>query len=236
MAKITYNALNNKAASVQYATIGEFATPIDDPERAGYIFSHWCQDAAATVRFDFETTPITGDLVLYGAWEKLCSVFFDSQGGTKVETQSVKQNSLCAYPLTPAKENYIFLYWTAEYSYDEETETASFGSPFDFYSGITDDITLYAVFSQVSNTLSFNSMGGSEVEEQTVLLTDYATEPEPPTREGYSFVRWTTDEEGTNEFVFETTLLTSNRTLFANWTLDYHTVSFNSMGGTEFEA
>lgn len=235
-AKITYNALNSKASTAQYVAIGEYATPIDDPEKSGCIFSQWCTDAAATTKFDFETTAVTGDLVLYAAWEKMCSVFFDSQGGTKVETQSVKQNSLCAYPLTPTKDNYIFLYWTAEYSYDEETETASYGAPFDFYSGITDDITLYAVFSQVSNTLSFNSMGGSAVESQTVLLAEYATEPEPPTREGYSFARWTTDEEGTNEFFFATTRLTQDRTLFANWSLDYHTVSFNSMGGTEFAA
>ena len=234
-AKITYNALNNKASTAQYVAIGEHATPIDDPEKSGYIFSRWCSDAACTTKFDFETTAITGDIVLYAAWEKLCSVFFDSNGGTRVETQPVKQNSLCAYPLTPEKENYRFLYWTDSYSYDEETGEEIIGGPFDFYSGITDDVTLYAVYSQVSNTLSFNSMGGSAVESQTVLLGEKAKEPDAPDREGYSFTRWTTDEEGTNEFRFDAVILTRDRTLFANWDLDYHTVSFDSRGGTEFE-
>ena len=233
-AKITYNALNNKASTAQYVAIGEYATPIDDPEKSGYVFSQWCTDAACTTKFDFETTAITGDLVLYAAWEKLCSVFFDSQGGTKIETQSVRQNSLCSYPLTPEKENYIFLYWTDSYSYDEETETASFGAAFDFYSGITDDTTLYAVYSQVSNTLSFNSMGGSAVESQTVLLDEYAARPENPSREGYAFSMWTTDTEGTNEFFFGSTLLTKDRTLYAQWELVYLTVKFDSRGGTEF--
>ncbi len=233
-AKITYNALNNKALTTQYVTIGEYATPIENPEKSGYIFSSWCTNAACTVQFDFEGTIITGDMVLYAAWEKLCSVFFDSQGGTKVDTQSIKQGSLCYYPLTPEKTNYVFLYWTDTYYYNEETGLAGYGAAFDFSTSIEDDITLYAVYEHVSNTLSFNSMKGSDVESQTIPVGELAEKPENPTREGYSFVRWTTDEDGTDEFYFDTAIIQTDTTIYANWRTVYVTVSFDSQGGTEF--
>lgn len=226
-AKITYNALNNKVSTAQYVPVGKIAAPPENPEKSGWVFSHWCTDAACTKRFDFEITPIDGDIVLYAAWDKLCNVFFDSDGGTKIETQFIKKNGLACYPLTPEKTNYVFLHWV----WDDAG-----GAVFDFSSPITDDVTLRAAYVHVSNTLSFHSMGGSAVADQTVKLGELAQKPENPIREGYSFDLWTTDEEGTNEFFFDTKRIDRDTTLFANWSDVYLSVTFDSDGGTPVDS
>ena len=63
-------------------------------------------------------------------------------------------------------------------------------------------------------TVTFESNGGSEVEAQVVAEGDLAAEPENPTREGYSFVGWYTEEEMIYDFE---TPVTSDITLYAGW-------------------
>lgn len=66
-------------------------------------------------------------------------------------------------------------------------------------------------------TVSFDSKGGNEVDEITQLSYDYAIAPEDPTREGYEFTGWYTDEALTNRFDFTTNLVTANVKLYAGW-------------------
>lgn len=77
-----------------------------------------------------------------------------------------------------------------------------------------------------SFTITFNSMGGSSVTSQTVKKGNKATKPIDPTRSGYTFAGWYKEEAYTNEFNFETTTITYDRTLYAKWTQ-------NSSGGGE---
>ena len=62
-------------------------------------------------------------------------------------------------------------------------------------------------------TVTFDSNGGSEAESQTVNLNGTATEPEEPTREGYTFDGWLLDGE---PFDFSTEI-TEDITLVASW-------------------
>lgn len=63
-------------------------------------------------------------------------------------------------------------------------------------------------------TVTFDSRGGSEIPPQTREQGETATEPTPPTRSGYRFVRWV-DENG-DPYDF-TTPLTGDITLYAVW-------------------
>lgn len=93
----------------------------------------------------------------------------------------------------------------------------------------TDDTT------PTTYTVSFDSDGGSAVEEQKVAAGEKATEPEDPTKEDYTFDYWQT-EEGT-EFDFNSAI-NDDITLKAIWkaqTVTY-TVTFDSDGGSAIEA
>gem|GEM_PF-3372033 len=94
----------------------------------------------------------------------------------------------------------------------------------------TDDTT------PTTYTVSFDSDGGSAVEEQKVAAGEKATEPEDPTKEGYTFDYWQT-EEGT-EFDFNSAINADTK-LKAKWTENKpatFTVTFDSDGGSAVEA
>ena len=67
-------------------------------------------------------------------------------------------------------------------------------------------------------TVSFDSKGGTDVAAQTDLkYGDHVAEPEPPTREGYTFGGWYFDENCQNPFDFETVIVDGSTTLYARW-------------------
>ena len=82
-------------------------------------------------------------------------------------------------------------------------------------------------------TVTFNSKGGSAVENQTVNSGEVATKPTDPTREGHVFQGWYKEEAYTNKFNFATETITANITLYARWTVkaDSYTVTFNTGDG-----
>ena len=85
-----------------------------------------------------------------------------------------------------------------------------------------DDITIYYIEHAVAGTYSvtFDSKGGSTVPTQNVSNSGSATATEPspaPTKSGYNFGGWYSDEELTDPYIFSTAV-TSDITLYAKWT------------------
>ncbi|MBR5577742.1 MAG: beta-N-acetylglucosaminidase domain-containing protein, partial [Lachnospiraceae bacterium] len=86
------------------------------------------------------------------------------------------------------------------------------------------------IVKQLAHTVSFNSMGGTEVESRMVEDNGKVAKPINPTKEGFRFAGWYLGDTAYNF----TAPITSSITLTARWTeIVYHTVSFNSMGGSE---
>ena len=67
-------------------------------------------------------------------------------------------------------------------------------------------------------TVTFDSRGGTDVPSQTdVMYGDLVAEPEPPTREGYVFTGWYTDENCNYLWDMETSQVGQSMTLYAGW-------------------
>jgi len=82
-------------------------------------------------------------------------------------------------------------------------------------------------------TVSFNSNGGSMVGSQTVNYNATATEPAVPSRTGYTFGGWYTDDATFNNAFAFTTAITGDITLYAKWTANpTYRLSYNSNGAT----
>lgn len=68
-----------------------------------------------------------------------------------------------------------------------------------------------------SYTVTFDSVGGSEVPQQSVKIFSFAIEPAPaPTKKDYLFVAWYSDKEYKNEYTFSS-FVTEDITLYAKW-------------------
>ena len=69
--------------------------------------------------------------------------------------------------------------------------------------------------SNAEYTVSFDTVGGSDIESQTVLAGDYAEEPSEPAKADAVFVGWVNSKDQT--FDFETTKIYKNTTVYAKW-------------------
>lgn len=103
------------------------------------------------------------------------------------------------------------------YSFDGWSETIG-GSVIQTLPAASVDKTYYAIVSQVKQqyTITFDSNDGTEI---TNITSDYNTSvecPENPTKEGYKFVCWCTDEALTTAVEWPL-VLTKDTTLYASW-------------------
>ena len=150
------------------------------------------------------------------------TVTFDAVGGNPTPaTQTVNEGSFATVPSpAPTRDGYGFVHWVLQ------GQTTAF----DFDTPITANITLAAVWSAVTFTVTFNADGGSPTPAmQTVGEGGRETLPTPePTRDGYDFVHWSLQGQ-TTEFDFNTPI-TENITLTAQW-IELFTVTFNADGG-----
>lgn len=77
----------------------------------------------------------------------------------------------------------------------------------------------------------FNTNGGSPIETATYQENSVIMPPQEPTKEGYTFGGWYTDENLSNPFLW-TTMPSKNITLYAGWEPISYTVTLNANGGT----
>ena len=70
---------------------------------------------------------------------------------------------------------------------------------------------------KISYTVTFNSNGGSSVESFSVINGKTIEKPEDPTKEGYKFIGWYTDDKFTEPFLFGSQAVVSDLTLYAYW-------------------
>jgi uncharacterized repeat protein (TIGR02543 family) len=115
----------------------------------------------------------------------------------------------------PARAGFVFDDWYT----DDET----FATHYVFSSSpITEDITLYANWEPVpAFTVNFEINGGSAVSGQSIESGSTATQPVNPTRGGYIFCGWYTDNKTFSTSYDFSAPVTTDITLYAKWILDY---------------
>lgn len=148
------------------------------------------------------------------------TVTFNSQGGSEVASQAVYAGEKIVKPANPTKEKEYFVDWYKEAEctnvWDFENETVS------------QDITLYAKWTSIAYTVTFETNKGTPIEAQLVPEGTFATKPVPaPTKEGYLFEGWYTEQTMTNFFDFYTPI-TKDITLYAKW-MDISSITYDDL-------
>lgn len=148
------------------------------------------------------------------------TVTFNSQGGSEVAPQAVYAGEKIVKPANPTKEKEYFVDWYKEaectnvWNFENET--------------VSQDITLYAKWTSIAYTVTFETNGGSAIEAQLVPEGTFATKPATaPTKEGNLFEGWYTEQTMTNLFDFYTPI-TKDITLYAKW-MDISSITFDDL-------
>lgn len=146
--------------------------------------------------------------------ENIYTVTFNTNGGTLSQTSADTgtDGKLTALP-TPIRDKFDFVGWFTEQSGGKEIST---DTVFD------KDTTVYAHWTEITYTVTFNANGG--VLSQTTAKTDIygkLTALPTPTRDGYSFVGWFTEQNGETEASTDT-VFDEDITVYAKWACAGH--------------
>ena len=225
---VTFDSNGGSKVSSQTVAEGSKVSKPSNPTRTGYTFKGWELDGK-TYNFN---TKVTKNITLKATWEKedtetekepetakKYTVTFDSNGGSKVSSQTVTEGSKATKPTNPTRSGYTFKGWELD------------GKTYDFNTKVTKNITLKATWEKENDepaakyTVTFDSNGGSKVSSQTVTEGSKATKPTNPTRSGYTFAGWELDGK-TYDF---NTKVTKDITLKAKWTQKKYTIKITAV-------
>lgn len=196
---------------------------VDDPRET----NQYLDEKIVKITVNTRTRKITAELVGEEG-DKPSSdnvtITFDANGGTvSPSKKTIKKGESYGSLPTPVRNGYTFNGWFTEKS-DGEQETDS--------SIVTNSHTLYAHWTAKKYTITFNTNGGSTIDEMEVdYNTNIAISNLPQTtKANYTFAGWYSALNGGTKYT--TLTVKSDVTLYAHWIGEMYTVSFDSNGGT----
>lgn len=231
--KVTFNANGGKVSptSLTYE-YGQVTDVFPTPTREGYTFQGWYTSASGGTKIT--SLKVTKNQTIYAHWEETSyTVTFNANGG-KVSTTSImaKYDEDITLP-TPTREGYKFLGW-----WDDEVGNVGYYS----YT-VKKSVTLKAHWQISSYHVIFNANGGTFTDGTTLNMSYEIYHNETiigswiptPSRSGYSFEGWYTEEYGGTKFT-SSTPITSDMTVYAHWSyipsVTYVYLYYDANGGT----
>jgi|GEM_PF-6612762 len=117
---------------------GDIIPKPSDLKKDCYTFDVWYSDCDLTTAWDFETSTVTSDTMLYAKWNiNTYTVTFNTNGGSEIDSQSIDCGAFVTEKPISIKTGYTLVDW---YSDNETFENAwNFDND-----RITSDTTLYA--------------------------------------------------------------------------------------------
>ena len=185
----------------------------DVPTKEGHTFAGWFLDG---VEYEFTTIP-SNDIILVAVWDaNPYMISFDTDGGSPVDDVVLDFGSVITLPEIPTKMGYTFAGWFLDGIEFTATVMPSY------------DLALTAGWDANPYTISFDSTGGSYVNDMEVRYGEPIPLLDVPVREGHSFTGWFLDG-----IEFTATVMPSyDLALTAGWDLNDYTISFDSKGGS----
>ena len=228
---ITFDANGGSVSPSSATTTDGKLTSLPTPTYDGYDFLGWYtqKDGGEKVTTD---TFFTENSTIYAHWQEQTAqeytVTFDANGGSVAPSSvTTKDGKLGSLP-TPTRGGYDFLGWYTEKDGGEKVITDTV---------FTKDTTIYAHWSEQAAqeyTVTFDANGGSVTPSSTTTKDGKLESLPTPTRGGYTFLGWYTEETGGDE-VTNNTVFTKNSTIYAHWqeqAAQAYTVTLNANGGT----
>lgn len=170
---VTFESNGGTAVESQKVAYGDPIVQPAAPIKEGYGFGGWFEDPGFKFPWNFETSKVTADTILYAKWiENAYTVTFVDFDDSVIYTQSVAYGESATAPANPTREGYTFKGWDKEFN------------------KITANTTIKAVYEINKYTVTFVDYDGKELKKEVVEYNQAATAPTAPERTGYTFKNW----------------------------------------------
>ena len=240
---VTYDSQGGTNVDPQHVTLP--ATTVGTlpaaPTRTGYIFGGWSTGPGGSGTAFTGSIPVTANIIVYASWISYSyRVNFNSQGGTAISPSYITIASPATtagtfMPANPTRTNYTFAGWWRG--------IGGTGTEFTASTPVTGNITVYAYWTQNPvYIVTFDSQGATVAASPasiTVVWPDATTAttvgalPTEPTKTGYIFAGWYTDNTNYTTAFTADTLVTASTTVYAKWgPYIPYTVIFDSQDAT----
>ncbi|MGM0168819.1 hypothetical protein IGI39_004574 [Enterococcus sp. AZ135] len=172
-------------------------------------FVGWFTAPVGGTQFDFKA-PLQQSATFYAHFNQTYLIQFKNQQGTVIDSEDVKPGELIPktkIDLTPPAGEH-FSYWYVE------GDTAQ--TPFNFDATKAEKHLVLVPKFSAERTVLFISEG-SQIDPEYVNDGEAVPKPSDPTRAGYTFSHWSTENNGAEVYNFNQPI-TNDLTLFAVWT------------------
>ncbi|MDR1025663.1 MAG: InlB B-repeat-containing protein [Treponema sp.] len=234
---VTFNADGGSPATqtrtvTNGSSVGSSNMP-SDPTRSGYTFGGWYTEQNGNGSQFTYSSPVTGNMTVYAQWTiSQYTVTFDADGGSPAtQTRGVNNGASLGssdMPSEPTRDGYTFGGWY--------TEQNGNGSPFTYSSMVNGNMTVYAKWTISQYTVTFNADGGSPATQTKMVASGgsigSSNMPSEPTRSGYTFDGWYTEQNGSGSLFTYSSTVNGNMTVYAKWTVSQYTVTFDATVGS----
>jgi uncharacterized repeat protein (TIGR02543 family)/LPXTG-motif cell wall-anchored protein len=193
---------------------GTVTLPVD-PTRAGYTFDGWFTAQTGGTMYDPTFSPPDGNLVVHAQWTRdPFTVTYEEHGGTTVSDSEFVSGGTVTLPAKPTRAGYTFDGW-----FTAQTGGTKYGST---SSPLDGNLVVHAQWTQISAntvfTVTYEEHGGTTVPNTTFVSGGTVTLPADPTRAGYTFDGWFTEETDGTRFNSTFSPTDENVVVHAQWT------------------
>jgi uncharacterized repeat protein (TIGR02543 family)/LPXTG-motif cell wall-anchored protein len=210
-------------ANRQSVPFEEHASVPVAPTKTGHTFKGWTLDKEGKHPFDIANDPVTDDIVLHAQWDvNKYDVKFET-GVPSVAAppmQRVDYNGKAKRPADPVRPGYVFDGWGRN---EDGTD------PYPFDAAVTDAITLHAKWKKAK--VHFDEQNGTPISTTEPADNGVPSKPADPVREGFEFVGWSLNKDGSAPFNFDSPL-PDGTTVYGIWKRIVHSVQFDTQGGS----
>ncbi len=199
--------------------------------KTGHAFAGWNTKAngTGTNYSNNGSITITADTTLYAKWTaNTYTLTYNNNSGSGCTSKTGTYGSTWGTLCTPTRSGYTFVKWN--------TKSDGSGSNITSSTTVSGNLTVYAIWAK-NYTLSFNgngNTGGSTASKTCASGISCSITSNGFTKTGHAFAGWNTKANGTgtNYSNNGSITITADTTLYAKWTANTYTLTYNNNSGS----
>ena len=218
---ISYNVLDGATnANPNTYTYGT-TTVLSDAEKTGYEFLGWYTDDVYSNQITEIGSDEIDDKVLFGKFEpKVYSMIYNLNGGVNNDKNPSTYTTDAEVRLyNPTRDGYDFGGWYYDSSFNNSVNSPFIAPP--------ENTTVYARWTAKTYSITYVD-GGDTNENPATYAYGTTTTLLTPSKDGYNFIGWYTDDIFSEEITYISSTTTGDIVLYAKWEAIQYTISYKT--------